>query len=72
MERVWQMLEMFRKASRHSMTHRNAERGRGCCGLSQDRKLNPKLNTDIVIICPRNRKVLVTRKKPIFPCLPVP
>lgn len=41
--------------------------GWGCCELSQYRKLDPKLNTDVVImICPENRKVLVTLIKSIF------
>lgn len=66
MERVWQIQEMFRRDSRHSMSCRNTERGRGFCGLSQYRKLNPKPNTDVVIICPRNRKVMLTLMKPIF------
>lgn len=46
--------------------------GRGCCGLSQSRKLDPKLNADIVIICPKNRKVLLTLMKSIFELRPVP
>ena len=41
--------------------------GGGCCELSQYRKLDPKLNTSVVImICPKNRKVLVTLMKSIF------
>lgn len=42
-------------------------KGGGCGELSQYRKLDPKLNTNIVImICPENRKVLVTLMKSIF------
>lgn len=42
------------------------EGGRDCCRQSQYRKLDPKLNTDVVITCLKNRKVLVTLMKPIF------
>lgn len=66
MERVWCIQETFKNDSRQYMSCRNTERGRGCCGLSQYRKLDSKLNTNIVIICPKNRKVLVTLVKSIF------
>lgn len=66
MERVWCIQETFKNDSRQYMSCRNTERGRGCYELSQYRKLDPKLNTDIVImICPKNRKVLVTLMKSI-------
>lgn len=72
MERVWHTQEMCRKDSGPYVSCRNPGGRRDCCGLNQYRKLNPKLNTDVVIICLKNRKVLVTLMKPVFSFLPVP
>lgn len=48
------------------------QREEGLRGPSQCGKLGPELNADIVIIHPRNRKALVTPKKPVFQFLPGP
>ena len=57
---------MLEQTHVHTYTQIQREGG-GCCELSQYRKLDPKLNTDIVImICPKNRKVLVNLMKSIF------